>query len=124
MEEFGKHSQEIIRRIWEIYIPDPARRGDTDASPLRASSFAGLAPGVIITAEHDILRREGHEYARRLQKAGIPAEIIDYAGQIHGFFPLLGMMQDAQDAVNRAGTALRRALAKPRKPDAGTGGHP
>ena len=121
IKEFGKQSQETIRRIWEIYIPDPGRRGDSDASPLRASSFAGLAPAVVITAEHDILRREGHEYARRLQEAGTPAEIIDYTGQVHGFFPLLGMMQDARDAVNRAGTVLQRALAATGKPGAETG---
>jgi len=118
MQEFGKHSQETIRRIWEIYIPDPARRADPDASPLRASSFTGLAPGVIITAEHDILRGEGHEYARRLQEAGSSAEIIDYAGQVHGFFPLLGIMHDARDAVDRAGTALRRALVTTGRPTA------
>ena len=122
IKEFGKQSQETIRRIWEIYIPDPGRRGDTDASPLRASSFAGLASAFVITAEHDILRGEAHEYARRLEEAGTPAVIIDYKGQVHGFFPLLGIMQDTRDAVNRAGTALRHALATTGKPGPEPGG--
>ena len=111
IEEFGKQSQESIRRIWEIYIPDPARRGERDASPLRAASFSGLAPAMVITAEHDILTGEGQDYARKLQAAGVPAEIINYTGQVHGFFVLPWMMDDAQDAIARSGIALRRAFS-------------
>lgn len=111
IEEFGKQSQDSIRRIWEIYIPDTAKRGERDASPLRAASFSGLAPAIVITAEHDILTGEGQDYARRLDAAGVPVEIINYTGQVHGFFVLPSMMDDAQDAIARSGVALRRAFA-------------
>jgi acetyl esterase len=116
--EFGKDIQENIRHIWEVYIPDPARRGERDASPLRAESFSGLAPAMVITAEHDILRGEGQDYARRLQAAGVPTEIFSYTGQVHGFFHLLAMTQDARDAVERSGAALRRAFSSPGRPGA------
>ena len=108
--EFGKESQENIRRIWEIYLPDPARRGERDASPLRASTFSGIAPALIINAEHDILLGEGQEYARMLEAAGVPVEAFNYAGQVHGFFVLPGRMDDARDAIARSGTSLRRAF--------------
>lgn len=110
-DEFGKQSQENIRRIWEIYVPDSAQRGEKDASPLRAASFAGIAPAVIITAEHDILAGEGQEYACRLQAAGVPVEIINYTGQVHGFYVLPRLMDDALDAIARSGIGLLRAFA-------------
>jgi acetyl esterase len=47
-----------------------------DASPLRAASLAGLAPVVMILAEHDILREDGEEYIRRLEAAGVPVQYI------------------------------------------------
>jgi acetyl esterase len=108
--EFGKQSQENVRRLWEIYIPDPARRGEYDASPLRAASFSRLAPAMVITAEHDILTGEGQDYVRRLYAAGVPAQIINYTGQVHGFFGL-SWMDDAKDAIARSGAALRRAFS-------------
>lgn len=114
IEEFGKESQENIRHIWEVYIPDPARRCERDASPLRTTSFSALAPAVIITAEHDILRGEGEEYARWLWAAGVQVEMFNYTGQVHGFFPLLGTMADARDAVDHSGAALRRAFSAAR----------
>jgi acetyl esterase len=70
-----------------------------------------VAPATIITAEHDILRGEAEAYARRLTSDGVDVEIIQYDGQLHGFFGLVGVMTDARDAAARAATALRRAFA-------------
>lgn len=115
IEEFGKDSQEKIRRMWECYIPDPERRREADAAPLRAASFSGLAPAVVITAEHDILLGEGQEYARKLQTAGVPVDSLNYKGQVHGFYGLPGIMGDARDAIARSGLALRRAFSAARQ---------
>jgi acetyl esterase len=70
----------------------------------------GVAPATIITAEHDFLRGEAEEYAERLRTAGVPVELTEYAGQIHGFFEMFSVMTDAQRAVDVAGDAVRRAF--------------
>ncbi|TWF75019.1 acetyl esterase [Pseudonocardia hierapolitana] len=114
IDGFGTDSHDVIRDIWEQYVPDPARRAERDASPLRAATFAGLAPAFVVLAEHDILRGEGEEYAARLRAAGVPVEVAHYPGQIHGFYPMVGRMADARDAVARSAGALHAALRQRR----------
>jgi acetyl esterase/lipase len=116
-EDFGEESSQGIRYIWEQYVPDGERRREPYASPRHATTLSGLAPALVITAEHDILRAECEAYAARLEDAGVAARIIDYEGQIHGFFQLPALMDDGQDAIRRAGEAVRDAF------DNGKGAH-
>lgn len=110
IRDFGKESQKKIHQMWECYIPDPALRHERDAAPLRAVSFSRLAPAVVITAEHDILLDEAQEYARSLHAAGAPVTLLSYPGQVHGFYILPGLMDDACDAITRSCAELRRAF--------------
>ena len=59
--------QRLVRRT---YFKDPARRAEPYASPVLAEDLHGLAPAVVVTAQHDVLRDAGDRYARRLREAG------------------------------------------------------
>jgi acetyl esterase len=107
---YGPNTYDRLRHIWATYIPDPLMRTSPCASPMHAPTLRGVAPAVIITAEHDFLRGEAEAYARRLEQDGVPVERHDYAGQIHGFFEMFDVMTDAHHAVGVAGDALRRGF--------------
>jgi acetyl esterase len=96
--------------FWGHYAADPATRVNPYASPLRATSLAGLPPAYIVTAEHDPLRDEGFAYADRLRAARVPVEHHHFGSQIHGFFTYTGMLDDADKAVAEVGAAIRAAV--------------
>jgi acetyl esterase len=96
--------------MWEKYIANEPDRWQPEASPARSVSLAGLAPAMVIGAEHDYLCAEGEDYARRLEDAAVPTTSITYPGTIHGFFHLMGRFDESSDAVERVGDALRAVL--------------
>ena len=96
--------------FWDHYAPDPAARVSPHASPLRAGDLTGLPPAYVITAEHDPLRDEGFECAERLRAARVPVQHRHFGSQIHGFFTLVNLLDDADRAVADAGLAIRAAV--------------
>jgi len=102
-----------MRSSWDSYLAgaDPA---DPDASPLRADDLAGVAPAFMLVAGFDPLHDEGVAYAGRLQAAGVPVELVEFEGQIHGFVRWLAALDAAGDAADRIATALRHAWGGPR----------
>jgi acetyl esterase len=92
---------------WRQYL-DGADGLHRDASPLRAEDPAGLAPAVVITAEHDPLRSEGDAYAARLAEAGVSVAHTGYDGMIHGFIRMPALVEEALHALDEVVAALRR----------------
>ncbi|MGH3468275.1 MAG: alpha/beta hydrolase, partial [Thermocrispum sp.] len=74
--------RELVRRV---YFPDPASRRHPYASPLLAGDLSGLPPAVVLTAEHDTLRRDGDRYAERLRAAGV-AVVHDVTPGVDHYF--------------------------------------
>jgi acetyl esterase len=100
--------------FWEQYLPDESRRGETLASPLRASTdeLAGLPPALVINGEADVLRDEGEAYATKLRAAGVPVTQTRYGGIIHDFVmlhPLAGT-HAAKAATAQGAAFLHEAL--------------
>lgn len=69
----------------EQYADSPVEVQLPYFSPLLAKDLSQLPPALVITAAYDPLRDEGQAYARRLQTAGVPTQVTDYAGMVHGF---------------------------------------
>ncbi|MTD55155.1 alpha/beta hydrolase fold domain-containing protein [Amycolatopsis pithecellobii] len=92
------------------YLDDPRLAGDWRVSPLRASTFDGVAPAFILTAEYDPLRDDGFRYAERLRQAGVSVHHTDVEGVIHGFLGQIGPIAPSEKAFADIGSAFRRHL--------------
>ncbi|MDJ0849092.1 MAG: alpha/beta hydrolase [Myxococcota bacterium] len=80
------------RAMWKVYLRDTehAKSGGRApvppyAAPLHRESFAGLPPAVVEVAEFDPLLDEGRQYAAALESAGVPVELREARGAIHGY---------------------------------------
>lgn len=60
----------------------------------------GLPQTLIILAEYDGLRLEGEFYAKQLMEADVSVRVLRYRGVYHGFFDLLGILPQAEAALN------------------------
>lgn len=70
---------------WEQYAT-PADHTNPDLAPLLSDRLGSLPPTLVVTAEHDPLRDEGEELARRIADAGAEVVATRYLGQLHGFW--------------------------------------
>jgi acetyl esterase len=95
---------------WQQFLGNPLRLEDSRIAPLRAD-LAGLPPAYVLTAELDPLRDEGEAFGERLQRAGVPAQIVRAPGLVHGFARLTAHSGAAAQAVAAAARALGAALA-------------
>jgi acetyl esterase len=103
---------ETMQWFWDLYCP-LEQRDDWRARPSKAASLEGLPEAVIMTAQYDPLRDEGHAYGDALKAAGVPVTVKCFDGMIHSFFSLAHLIPAAQDAVTMAVDALRRAHGEP-----------
>ncbi len=104
-------TRESMIWFWDHYAPDPADRKHPDASPLQAGDLSGLAPAIVLTAEHDPLRDEGEAYAEQLAQAGVPVTLQRCIGQMHAFFQLIGVLPGSAAAIDYIAEQLDRQLA-------------
>jgi len=103
-------TREAMVWFYDHYIPDAADRSDWRASPLRARTFAGLPPAMIVTAGFDPLLDEARVYADRLAHDGVTVEYVEHGSMIHGFLGMPGVLPQARRGLAMAGQAVREAL--------------
>jgi len=85
---------------------------DLRLSPACADDLSGLPAATVITAECDPLRDDGEAYAAALRKAGVATEYRCFAGQVHPFVLLGGLIDAAHDARRLIGERLREAFGR------------
>jgi acetyl esterase len=95
---------------WGHYLATPEDGVSPLASPLRAPDHTGLPAATVITAEYDPLRDQAEAYAQELEESGVPVNLHRYAGMVHGFFTMSGILDAARDAVGEAAARLREAF--------------
>ncbi len=91
---------------------DDTKRNDPLYSPLLSddATLKKSPPTLVITAEYDPLRDEGEEYAARLNSVGVPASVVRFRGQIHAFFGMSELLDDAAAAIALSASYLRKYL--------------
>lgn len=94
--------------MWNHYIGKDRSNVSPYAAPARAEDVSGLPPAYVMTCEHDPLRDEAIIYAMRLMAAGVPVELHNYPGTVHGFDYLTPSAISTR-AVNEAIEAFKRA---------------
>ncbi len=92
-------TKKAMEYFFDSYLSNKDERKNIYVSPLKAEieDLKGLPPALIITAENDVLRDEGEEYARKLIDAGIDTACVRINNTIHDFM-LLNALRESKAA--------------------------
>ena len=92
---------------WQQYVAGPADLDDPDLAPMRSDRLGTMPPTLVVTAEHDPLRDEGEELARRLAEEGVAVTATRYLGQLHGFWRHPSVFPAAEQLLQQTAGFLR-----------------
>lgn len=98
-----------LKGFARLYLAD-ADGTEPSASPLRADDLRGVAPALILTAEHDPLSDHGVRYASALTRDGVPNRHRRYLGAVHGFLDMPGVVPAAHMAVGEIAERIDGAV--------------
>lgn len=99
--EFGEGlflSAQDLNWFYDQYTSGRELDGDFRFAPVAASDLSGLPPTLVIAAECDPLRDDAAALASALAGAGDRGRYDVYAGMIHDFFHMGGLVQRARGA--------------------------
>ena len=91
---------------------DDKKKSDPLYSPILSDDalLKKSPPTLVITAEFDPLRDECEAYAARLSAVGVPTSTVRFHGQIHAFFGMSELLDDAAAAIALSASYLRKHL--------------
>ena len=98
----------LDRWLWAARFFQPRAQATT------ATFFAGLPPAWVEVAEFDPLRDEGRQYAEAIQSAGVPVELREAKGAIHGY-DLVANSPTAEAIFKERIAAIQRFFSTPEK---------
>lgn len=90
--------------------PDAATDPRVDLLGAPLERLGVLPPTLVITAERDVLRSQGQDWARRLEEAGVDVTLRHYDGVMHEFFGASAVLAKAEDAQQEAARHVLRAF--------------
>jgi acetyl esterase/lipase len=98
---------------WKAFL---GQEPGTDSVPVRAvpartENLKDLPPTFIAVGGLDLFAGENIEYARRLNEAGVPTELLVIPGAFHGFDQIAPDAPQSKQFTNGKVEALRRAFA-------------
>lgn len=100
-------TRSTMQFFWNQYAHSAKDRSNPYAAPMRAGTLKGLPFTQIITAEYDVLRDEGEQYAQRLKDAGVDVELVRFDGMLHGFIHFAAAFDDGKRALMDLGRAMQ-----------------
>lgn len=103
---------QAMKWFWDQYLSKVEDREDPYAVPVKANSLRGVAPAILIAAEFDPLTDDVKNYHQKLIKDSVPAIYKEFAGQIHGFFNLSGVTEDAESLYLEIAKEINAVLGR------------
>jgi acetyl esterase len=103
---------QAMKWFWDQYLSKIEDQEDPYAVPAKAKSLRGVAPAILIAAEFDPLTDDVKNYYQKLIKDSVPAIYREFAGQIHGFFNLSGVTDDAESLYSEIAKEINAILGR------------
>lgn len=103
---------QAMKWFWNQYLSKVEDQQDPYAVPAKANSLRGVAPAILIAAEFDPLTDDVKNYYQKLIKDSVPAIYKEFAGQIHGFFNLSGVTDDAESLYSEIAKEINAVLGR------------
>ena len=104
-------TSEAMQLFGAMYLNTPEDALHPHVSPLHSAPLAGLPPTLVLTAEYDPLRDEGHALAEKLQDQGVDTTYRPGPGLIHGFANMTGFVPAAAQIMDDAAAWLKQKLS-------------
>ena len=103
---------QAMKWFWNQYLSKVEDQQDPYAVPAKANSLRGVAPAILIAAEFDPLTDDVKNYYQKLINDSVPAIYKEFAGQIHGFFNLSGVTDDAESLYSEIAKEINAVLGR------------
>jgi len=99
-----------IDEIKSLYLPRPQDALNPLVSPILARDLAGLPPALIVTAQFDPLVDEAAHYGQRLRAAGVAVTYECFAGTVHSFMIMAGVISLGYAALDLVAARIASLL--------------
>jgi acetyl esterase len=99
-----------LRYDYAQYLGEYGDHTDPRVTPLLCLDLSRAAPAVVVIAQCDPLRDEAVAYAGLLRHCGVPVELLEAKGMVHGFLEMGGVVPEALEVVDDLANHLHRLV--------------